>query len=410
MPDDDNGQVRRIKIAHSNGWATNYLHVLIEPPFLEPGRKIAMGEVIARTGRSGTGFSNDHIHYTQRNPSNQGVRVQFDRVNVQTHAGDPSTWGLWLSDQAERIRSANCTAASFIRWTEGGDTYIFRYRPNQRQVRITRMNANGQGGTHVWTGENWGRSWTHFAQWKDSYGGNYLIQYSAPRGRAQFFQIEPFGTGLTLLEDTKTWHLRWTTLKRAAHNGYVYLVAYDSLSGYQQILKVDEDNRSAAVTHVLDDIKGWTHILPFDNLGGQFFVYYKAATGRIQIRHLIDDSGNNENGTRLRLETVYNGNRKAGWTHMTLARDGDNLYLMGYRATDGAARMWRIGAPAGGPKGVSRFNLNRNWDIITSLRNGDQAQIFLYDTNAGGSAIMNVNNNGSGLTEVATFGWQGGWR
>lgn len=410
VPDDDNGQVRRIKIVHANGWATNYLHAIIEPPFLNPGRKVAMGEVIARTGCSGTGFSNDHIHYTQRDPSNEGVRVQFDRVNVETHEGDPSTWGLWLSDQAERIRSANCTAASFIRWREGGDNYIFRYRPSQRQARITRMNADGRGGTHTWTGQNWGRSWTHYAQWKGSDGGNYLIQYSAPRGRAQFFRIERDGVGLTLLQDTDTWDQHWTILKRAAHNGHVYLVAYDSLTGYQQILKVDDDNRSAAATHVIDDIEGWTHILPFDNLGAQFFVYYKAATGRISIRHLIDDSRPNENGTRLRLETVYDGHRRAGWTHMTLARDRGNLYLLGFRATSGEARMWRIGAPANGPEAVSHFNLNRKWDIITSLKSGDQARIFLYGTNAGDSAIMDVNDDGSGLTRVTTFDWQGGWR
>ncbi len=410
VPDDVNGQVRRIKIAHSDGWATNYLHAIIEPPFLKPGRKVAMGEVIARTGRSGTGFANDHIHYTQRNPSNEGVRVQFDGVNVRTHEGDSSTWDLWLSDQAERIRSANCTAANFVRWVEGGDNYIFRYRPNQRQVRITRMNADGQGGTNVWTGGNWGRSWTHFAQWKGDDGGNYLIQYSAPRGRAQFLRIEPSGKGLTLLEDTATWYPHWTTLKRVANNGYIYLVAYDSLSGYQQILRVDENNRSAAVTHVMDDIKGWTHILPFDNSGEQFLIYYKAAIGRIQIRHLIDDSESDENGTRLRLETVYDGDRKAGWTHMTLARDGNNLYLMGFRSTNGKSRMWQIGAPADGPVGVSRFNLNRKWDIITSLRNGNQARIFLYGTDAGDSAIMDINDDGSGLTEVATFDWQGGWR
>ncbi|MEM9127758.1 MAG: M23 family metallopeptidase, partial [Pseudomonadota bacterium] len=238
VADDENGQVRRIRIAHANGWDTTYLHVVIEPPFLEPGRKIAMGEVIGRAGRSGTGFANDHIHYNQRNPSNNAVRVQFDGVNADTHAGDQSTWGLFLSDQAERMGSANCTGQSFIRWRDGGDNYILRYRPNTRQVRITRLDSDGTGGTNTWTGENWGRSWTHHAHWSRN-GNHFLLQYSAPRGRAQFFRIEPNGTGLTLLEDTETWDLPWTKIKRVAHAGNIYFVAYNSITGYQQIRRID---------------------------------------------------------------------------------------------------------------------------------------------------------------------------
>ena len=409
VADDENGQVRRIRIAHANGWDTTYLHVVIEPPFLEPGRKIAMGEVIGRAGRSGTGFANDHIHYNQRNPNNEAVRVQFDGVNADTHAGDPSTWDLFLSDQAERMGSANCTGHSFVRWRDGGDNYILRYRPNTRQVRITRLDSDGTGGTNTWTGENWGRSWTHHAHWARG-GSHYLLQYSAPRGQAQFFRIEPNGSGLTLLEDTETWDLPWTTIKRVSHADNVYFVVYNSITGYQQIRRIDDNNRSAAITHVLDDIKGWTHILPFDQSGGQYLLYYKAATGRVIIRRLHDDSRSSFDGTELRLETVYDSTRRAGWTHMVLARDGTTLFMVGFRANNGQTRIWRIDDPADGPQGLSRFPLDRKWDIITASREGGQARLLFYGIDFGDGAVMDVDNDGGGLTELATFDWQGGWR
>ena len=409
IADDENGQVRWITIAHANGWKTNYVHNIVEPPFLTVGRQVAMGEVLARAGRSGTGFSNDHIHYAQREPSGDGVRIQFDGVNADTHAGDQSTWGLVLSDQAERFRSANCTGHSFVRWVDGGHNYILRYRPNSREVRITRMDADGTGGTNTWTGSNWGRSWTHHTHWTSN-GNNYLLQYSAPRGRAQFFLIEPDGAGLTLLEDTSTWHNPWTIIKRVNHANNNYFLAYDSVTGYHQILRIDDSNRNAAVTWAQDDIRGWTHILPFDQSGGQFMLYYKAATGRLQIRELHDDSRTDFDGTELRMETIYDGTHRANWTHMTLARDGNTLFMLGFRATNGGARIWRIDDPATGPEGVSRFPLDRKWDLVTSLREGNQARIFLYGIDRGDGAVMNVNNDGSGLTELATFDWQGGWR
>ncbi|MEL7132084.1 MAG: M23 family metallopeptidase [Pseudomonadota bacterium] len=409
VADDVNGQVRIIRIAHANDWDTTYFHVMIEPPFLTPGRKIAMGEVIGRAGRSGTGFANDHIHYNQRNPSNQAVRVQFDGVNAATHDGDQSTWGLFLSDQAERMGSANCTGHSFIRWRDGGDNYILRYSPNTRRTRITRMDADGTGGTNTWTGENWGRSWTHHAHWTSG-SDHFLLQYSAPRGRAQFFRIEPNGTGLALIEDTNTWVQRWTTIKRVNHAGNNYLFVYNSITGYHQILRIDANNRSAAVTWVNDDIRGWTHILPFDQDGGQYVLYYKAASGRVVIRQLVDESRDGFDGTELRLDTVYDGTRRANWTHMTLARDGGTLFMLGFRADNGRARLWEISDPSAGPIGQGQFQLNRKWDIITAMREGGQARIFLYGIDRGDGAVMDVNNDGSGLSSLATFDWQGGWR
>lgn len=81
-----------------------------------------------------------------------------------------------------------------------------------------------------------------------------------------------------------------------------------------------------------------------------------------------------------------------------------------FRANNERARIWQMGDPVDGSVVQSRFRPDPKWDIITTMREGNQARIFLYAIDIGDGAMMNVNNDGSGLTELATFDWQAGWR
>jgi hypothetical protein len=409
-PDNENGQVRMFGINHGNGWVTRYLHLIVEDEFLEVDRPIAMGEVIGRTGRSGTDFANDHIHYVQRRDG-EAVRVRFDDVPISTHAGNRASYDTAFSEQAERIRSANCTGHRFVRWRDGGQDYVLRYRPETGSVRITRMHADGSGGTHTWSSGDgfWGTSVTHLVQYRDGSGTPYLVRYSAPAGRAVFFRLEPGGTGLTRLKGTTSWHDGWTNLQRVSHDGYVYLLAYDSRSGYSQVLRVDEDNESAAVTHVNDDRVGWTHVLPFDDGGRQYVLYYRAATGRMEIRELHNVSTGMDMGTDLEFETVFSDMRNANWTHLNFVRHGSDLYLLGYRATSGRTKIWRLTDPAAGPSAVRTLMLSQRWDIVTVLNNGGDARVFFYGTDAGDGHIYDFVDGGA-LSSTAELNWQGGWR
>lgn len=410
FPDDENGLVRRLRIKHNDDWTTVHLHSRIDPVLLEVGRKVAIGEVIAYAGRSGTGFNNAHIHYVQ-SENDEARRVTFDGVPLATHAGDSSTWGLDASDQAERVVSSNCTGNEFARWRSGGDDYILRYQPNTGRVRITRMEADASAGTHTWSSGDgaWGRNWTHIVPYRAG-GVQHILRYSARSGRATFYEVEAGGAGLNKVADTTTWRPGWTLLRRIEHDGDSYVFAYDSISGYNEILLVSSGGDHVSIKHAHYDAKGWTHVLGFDEGDSQYLLYYKAATGRIEIRRMDLVVGSSAGATRIELTPVYEGDRSPGWTHLVLARSGGELYMVGYRATNGRTAIWRIASSRSGPSRVAQFNLSRKWDIVTTLPNGGNPRIMFYGVDRGDMRVFALEADGAGLDGFDTADWQGGWR
>ena len=403
IPDDEWGLVRRINIKHDDSWSTVYLHTIIEPEPLAVGRKVAAGEVIAMAGRSGTDPDGWHIHYSQKQ-GEEIVPARFDGVTIQTPF------------QAQQIVSSNCTARSFARWRDGGETYIFRYHPENGQARITRM-ADGNGAAvHTWTSQEgaWGKSFTDFLPYKVN-GIPHLLRYNARNGRATFYRVETNGSGLQRLADTFHWRPGWTLLRQVRHENLNFVIAYDSRTGYRQFLQLAPDDSSAAVDDSVHDIKGWTHILGFDRGDNQYLLFYKASTGRTLIRRmdrvvLLNKQGRPTNRIRIELVDVFDGFRNPNWTHLQLARQDGELYMVGYRASNGRAAIWHLGNPADGPQNTARFTLGGHWDIVTSLPMDQGPQIFFYGVDAGNAKLFSVQAGGSGLSAQATMNWVGGWR
>lgn len=94
----------RIYVDHGDGWVTHYIHH-DEVPKVSIGQFVAQGDKIGET--SNTGTEAVHIHYTQLADGN-AVRIQFDGVPIDTHAGNPDAIGSWGTDRAEEITSKNC--------------------------------------------------------------------------------------------------------------------------------------------------------------------------------------------------------------------------------------------------------------------------------------------------------------
>lgn len=415
LPDDKWGLVRRFIVDHGNGWNTIYLHNDIEADLMQVGRKVAIGEVIGVAGRSGTGPTNWHIHYSQKK-EDEIVRSRFDDVGVATHGGNPSMIGLVNSDKAERIRSSNCTARSFVRWRDGGRTYFMRYHPENGQARITRLAEPGSPLEHTWTSSkgSWSKSFTDFLSYKVD-GVPHILRYNARNGRATFYQVLPGGTGLKRVSNTGTWRTGWTLMQQIKHEDLNFIIAYDSRTGYRQILQMSQDGTSTAVDDSAYDIKGWTHVMGFDRGENQFLVFYKASTGRFIIRRmdrveLIRDNGEPSGRIKIQLTDVFDDSRNPGWTHLQLLRQNGDLYMAGYKATNGKSAIWRIGKPSNGPQKTASFKLSRKFDIVTSLPTDGEPQLLYYGVDAGDTEIFTIDTNGAGLSSVETKNWVGGWR
>ena len=414
LPDDEWGLVRRVNIQHTDTWSTVYLHNVIEPELFAVGRKVAMGEVIGLAGRSGTDPDGWHIHYSQKN-NDEIVRARFDNVAVDSHGGRGGLVGASGGDQ-EQLRSSNCTARSFAHWRDQNQTYLFRYHPHKGQGRITQLTSQGEVVGNTWTNDvgDWGKSFTDFVTYKVD-GEPHLIRYNARNGRATFFQVNSGGDGLTRIANTTDWRAGWTLLQQIKHEQLNFILAYDSRTGYRQMLQIAADGASVAVDESAYDIKGWTHALPFDRSQNQYLLLYKAATGRLIIRRmdreiLFDSDGDPTDRIRIVFTDVYDAYRNPGWTHLQLVRQDGELYMLGYKSTSGNAAIWRIGTLGNGPQKTASMSMSNKWDIITALPHPSTPRLMFYGVDAGDTKFFSLNNNGSGLTAELTLNWQGGWR
>lgn len=153
----------------------------------------------------------------------------------------------------------------------------------------------------------------------------------------------------------------------------------------------------------------------FDRGKSQFLVFYKASTGRLIIRRmdrveLIRDNGEPSGRLEIQFIDVFDDNRNPGWTHLQLLRQDGDLYMVGYKATNGNSAIWRIGTPSNGPQKTASFKLNRKFDIVTSLPTDGVTQLLYYDVAAGDTKIFTMDTDGSGLSSFETKNWVGGWR
>jgi murein DD-endopeptidase MepM/ murein hydrolase activator NlpD len=95
-PNEENGGVF-VKIAHRNGTLFSwYFHLAAVPRWVQPGVKIAAGQVIGLLGDTGVKHSAPHLHFS--------LTVKTGKARERYLDPEPmiAIWPLWLADESER--------------------------------------------------------------------------------------------------------------------------------------------------------------------------------------------------------------------------------------------------------------------------------------------------------------------
>jgi hypothetical protein len=390
------GGDHRVVLDHGGGWQTLYIHIEEVPP-LAIGQQVAQGEQIGRTSNSGATAM--HLHYTQRLDTN-AERIQFNGVDIDTHADNPSSYSTWGSDDAEKLTSLNCAGNSFMGWSQGGDRYYQLYKPGTGETKIVRMDPDGAGATATWDGV-WSRGWTHFMPY--SLGGNqHAIVYKSSTGKVAFLRMDAGGAGPTNLAN-RTWWGGWNQFVPFAVDGVPHFIAYDSLHGYANIDRINAqgDNSSSVFRGTWS--KGWTALVPFTLGSRKFILFYKGGSGAVEIDEIT------KIGSDVAVTSVWSGAWASGWTDLVpVAHDG-GVYLVGYRATSGAVEIMKFRANGQGVTTTAALDWTSPWTAFSPFSIDGVGHLLLYKAGTGEVKTVRLRDGGTGVDTIWTASWTKGW-
>jgi len=392
------GGDHRVYLDHGDGWVTHYIHIEEEPP-LAIGQHVAQGEVIARTSNSGAVAM--HLHYTQL-ADGEAVRSKFNGTSIDTHAGNPESYGTWGTTNAEKRMSLNCGGNSFMGWSQSGERYYLLYKPGGGQTKIVRMNDGGAGITATWEG-SWSRGWTHFIPYYLAGNGQaHAIVYKASTGKVSFNRMNLWGAGVTNLKNG-TWWAGWTHFEPFTINGEPYFLAYDSVHGYANIDRINATGDGTTTVYQGTWGKGRTSLV-FYKLGAtQYLLLYKGGTGDVEINQL-SGGGNN-----IALTQVWSGSWTSGWTHLVPMTHAGARYLVGYKAESGLAKIMKLEAGGQGIDIVSTMNWTTPWTAFSPLSFDGDGHLLLYKAGTGEVKTLKMQDGGAGFTTVWEGEWTTGW-
>ena len=234
------GGEHRLYIDHGGGWRTAYVHLKELPP-LTVGQKVAQGEVIGIVSNSGAEAM--HLHYNQFRDGTT-IRATFNDQLVDTHAGNPDSWGLWNSPNAEAITSVNCMANAFASFNLNGLRYQILYKPATGETKFMQLASDGSSVTNEWTG-NWGMRWTHIIPFDLAGGQQHIFRYKASTGEFRYERVNSQAQGTTLLS-SGTWWAGWTNILPINMGGKPHFIVYDQVHGYVNVEKVNAEGSGSS--------------------------------------------------------------------------------------------------------------------------------------------------------------------
>lgn len=389
----------RIFIEHDDGWVTHYIHNQVtDHGLISEGRRVAQGEIIAFTGKSGA--DSVHQHISQINPSGNAVRQHFDGEAVNTREADPTTWDTWGKRGAEKVRSANCAGNTFMTWSQGGDNYALTYRPATGEGRILRLKNNGET-EQTWIGHI-GSNWTHLAAYR--MGANaYATFYQGSDGDVHFVRMNGGGTGFTKVAQTR-WYEGWTHLTPFFRDGRAFLLAYSSLYGFANVEQVHPDG--SGTTNVLQTTwpKGYTSLFTYTSGPRQYLVTYKGSDGEFATRKI------NGTGDSLSFSTVWQKTKRAGWTTLIPVAQEGASYMFGYEAPTGTARVWKLDSQGEGFSRTADRPMQLDWTAFTTWSTPNGAKLLGYKIRNGLATSFALDTRGTGISHIRDTNWSGGWR
>lgn len=393
-----NGE-HRVYLDHGNGWRTDYVHLKSVPP-LTVGQEVAQGEMVGVISNSGTVAP--HLHYNQM-ADGSPVRVAFNDEVIATHAGDPSTWNLWGSDEAEELTSLSCAGNQFAAFVQNGWRYQILYKPATGEVKFVRVAGDGSGITTMWTG-NWGRRWSHIVPFTLPGGQLHLLRYSTGTGAVIFESINPNAQGTTTLSQG-TWWAGWTHITAMQLGGAPHLLVYSSLYGYANLDRINAAGNGSTKLTGTTWTKGWTHFVPYVQGSTQYLLLYKAGSGAVEINTVAVVSN------ALSVNEVWASTWSRGWSHLVFHLHNGSRRLFAYRATTGEVSYNRLLNDGQGTQNLSNGTWGTSWTNITPMTlSSGEAGLFIYRGGSGTAQTRELNAAGDGSSEIWSSSWTTGWR
>ena len=426
-PDGDKEGERWVFVDHDNGWRTHYVHLADEPgqPRFALGRRISRGEILGFTSNSGA--STVHLHYAQMDNTNRDAAWLDGRARANRE-----NWGRVLRDgdkqwvafngrqietrlsnldshnfgdpESEKILSANCRGGRFASWEKDGETYILRYSPGGRNVRINRIHPTGDSNPQTFDG-GWSERHSTVVPFESRLNRQpYVFVYSFASGQARFMRIGTDFDSITFLKLVPK-YAGWTEIVPMRIANRPFSIFYDSRYGW---FNVDEINATSDgfISRLKTRIsKGITHLVPIARDSDRFVLTYRAATGVMQLHRLV-----RQNNGSITHREVWSDTRKAGWTHMTLLEHRGDLHVLGYDQDSGDTRLWPLLTGENGLGPAKRLSLDAGWTQLTPYQKDGRAHVLAYRLTGGGTVKMRLRDDLNSFRYFTRDTWTTGYR
>ncbi len=392
-----------VVIDHGDGWVTaNSYHMQEDNPWpISVGQKVAQGEQLGRTGKTGS-TTVLHQHYTQLNHYHlnssvkNAVRVKFNGSSIDTHAGDPESWG-----DGEQIMSQNCAGNSFMGWNRAGKRYHLIYKPSSGTTKIVRMNPNGSVSTTY--EKTWSKGWTHFMPFYNGSGHPHAIVYKQATGKVKFLRLGLNGDSVTTLK-TRQWAPGWTHFVPFTKNGDQYFLAYDSVHGNANIDRILVTSEGSSTMYSSSSwVKGRTAIVPYTQGPNQYLLLYKGGNGEAKVIKV------NGAGDNISTSSVWNDNWSTGYTTLTPITHKGARYLFGYKAETGFAKLMKFKSNGQGVSTVKTMNWTRSWSAFSPYAQDSQGHLLIYKIGTGEVKTLRLKLDVGGFDTIWSGSWTLGW-
>lgn len=386
-----NGETQ-LFIDHGDGWETYYVHTKMGP--LAVGDEVAQGQQIAQVDKKGSPTL--HLHYTQLKDG-EAVRVVFDGKEIDTHQGDPDSYGHWGTADAERLTSANCPGNSFAAFEQDGDDQVFAYRPGNGYAWTVELGANGAG-SNVWNGHP-GFQWTSFVPFTAG-GEPHALRYSSATGNVQIDRIAD--SGLTKIA-TSQWGTGWSNFTPFRLGGSAYYLVYDQMTGAANVDRISSDAKKLTTVSQNAWTRGWTSVEAFSIGGKQYVALYKRLTGQLKIQKLA------LSGDEVTFTTVSSTTIPAGASHVVPLVQNGVATLLSYDPTTGAARFQKLSPDAiPYPSAVGTASWTSDWTTFTPFVRDGRAHVLLHKSRTGEVGVVKLDAGYTSATKIHSSSWDPG--
>ena len=241
-----------------------------------------------------------------------------------------------------------------------------------------------------------GRAFTPFQQ-----NGTHLYAYEAARGAAGIASINPGGLGVTNPWGSTSGDRQWTHFAGFAVAGGQRFISYASATGKVQFNSISTSGPAKLSSGTWG--KGWTHLTPF-TLGSQpYYIAYNSLTGNRNIDR-INAAGNGS-------ATVLGGSWTQGWTQLVPFKLAGVQHVLLYKGGSGEVRIIKI---TGSGDNVAIANVwsstwTTGWTHIVPMTHNGAVHLLRYKQATGLASFERIDAAGQGIQTLGAEYWATDW-